>query len=184
MKRYFYINNDLDELETLVKDLESQKIDQGHVRILSNDDAELEKHHLNQVESLFKKDVIRCSMRGFVVGVIVAALILGLTYAFSLVSDYLWIPVIFLAVIALGFCTWEGGLIGIQEPHHEYKKFQKLLEHGKHVLIVDIKPSQEARLTTTVKSYPRVKFAGVIDKSSSLVAGTQTWWNKFIHWAP
>lgn len=184
MKRHFYISNDLDDLENLERDLESQHVSRPQIHILSNSDAELEKHHLNQVESLFKKDVVRSAIRGFLVGLVLAAVILGVTYAFNLVEGYLWIPIFFLAVIALGFCTWEGGLIGIQEPHHEYKRFQKLLEHGKHILIVDTKPEQEALLASVMKSHPRVKSAGTGENVSDLLVGAQKQWSKFIHWAP
>ncbi|AGH46335.1 hypothetical protein C427_4230 [Paraglaciecola psychrophila 170] len=34
----------------------------------------------------------------------------------------------FLAVIVLGFCTWEGGLVGIQIPNYQFKRFQALLK--------------------------------------------------------
>ena len=184
MKRHFYISNDLDDLENLEQDLERQQISRPQIHILSNSDADLEKHHLHQVESLFKKDVVHSTKLGFLVGLVMAALILGVTYLFNLVEGYLWIPVFFLAVIALGFCTWEGGLIGIQEPHHEYKKFQKLLAHGKHVLIVDVKPEQEELLEKTIRTHPRVKSAGTGEDVSDLLVGVQKQWNKFIHWAP
>jgi hypothetical protein len=184
MKRHFYISNDLDDLERLERDLENRDISRPQIHILSNDDAELEKHHLNQVESLLKKDVIHSTLIGAVVGVAVAILVLGTTYILGLVEGYLWIPVIFLAIILLGFCTWEGGLIGIQEPHHEYRKFHKLLEHGKHVLIVDITPAQEETLQQVIRSHPRVKSAGLGGDIPDWVVGMQKQWYKFIRWAP
>lgn len=184
MKRHFYISNNLDDLELLENELQSQGISRPQIHILSNNDAELEKHHLHQVESLFKKDVVHSTKIGFMVGLVVAALVLGTVYVLGLVEGYLWIPVFFLAVILLGFCTWEGGLIGIQEPHHEFKKFQKLLEHGKHLLIVDVSPAQENLLGSIIKSHPRVKAAGLGGNVPDWLIGAQKQWGKFTRWAP
>lgn len=184
MKRHFYISNDLDDLENLEKDLESQEISRPQIHILSNSDAELEKHHLHQVESLLKKDVVYSTKIGFLVGVVAAALVLVTVYALNLVEGYLWVPIFFLAIILLGFCTWEGGLIGIQRPHHDYKKFQKLLEHGKHILIVDVRPEQEDLLQDIIRAHPKVKSAGLGENVTDWVVGVQKQWYKFIHWAP
>ena len=63
-----------------------------------------------------------------------------------------WTPFIFLAVVLLGFCTWEGGLIGIQDPNHNFTRFEQALKDGKHVFFVDLEPGQEAILETVLKS--------------------------------
>lgn len=184
MKRHFYVSNDLDDLEQLEKDLENRDISRPQIHVLSNNDAELEKHHLHQVESLLRKDVVHTTKIGALVGIIVASLILGGNYVFGFAEGYLWIPVIFLAIIMLGFCTWEGGLIGIEQPHHEYKRFQKLLEHGKHLLIVDVPPDQEEILTKTMKEHPHIKAVGLGEDVSDWVIGLQKQWYKFTRWAP
>jgi hypothetical protein len=36
-------------------------------------------------------------------------------------------PFIFLAIIALGFSTWEGGFYGIQSPNFHFSKFEDVL---------------------------------------------------------
>lgn len=184
MKRHFYISNDLDDLESLERQLEAQDFSRPQIHILSNSDAELEKHRLHQVESLFKKDVVRSAVTGSVVGVVAAVLVLGGTYLLVPFESYLWIPMAFLAIIVLGFCTWEGGLIGIQEPHREFKKFQKLLEHGKHVLIVDVAPEQEDLLEQIIRSHPRIKSAGLGQNVPDWLIGARRQWDKFIRWAP
>ncbi|MFU8765343.1 MAG: NAD/FAD-utilizing enzyme, partial [Haliea sp.] len=71
-----------------------------------------------------------------------------------------WVPPIFLAVIVLGFCTWEGGLIGIQEPHSDFKRFTDDLQAGKHVLFVDVSLPQEDILRRIVNDHPGLTAAG------------------------
>ena len=143
MKRHYYISDDLDDLEIVERDLEAAGVSTPQIHVLSEDDAGLDEHHLHKVEAVLKKDVVHGTELGAVVGVIAAAAVLSIAYFSGLTETYTWVPAIFLSVIVLGFCTWEGGLIGIQEPHVDFRRFQEDLKAGKHVLFVDVDPEQE-----------------------------------------
>ncbi len=184
MIRHFYISNDLDDLETLENDLESRNISRAQIHILSNNDAGLEQHHLHQVPSPLKKDIVHTTKIGFLVGLAVSGTILLTAYLIGMAESFYWVPVIFLAIIALGFCTWEGGLIGIHKPHHEYKKFEKVLEHGKHVLIIDAPLDQEDLIKEVLQQHPRVKAAGLGEPVPDWLVGIQKQWYRFVRWAP
>lgn len=184
MRRHFYLSEDLDDLETLEQDLESQGIERPQIHILSNNDAGLEAHHLHQVESIFRKDVVHSTKIGFIVGIFVAAIPLIAAYAIGVAEGYLWIPIVFLSLILLGFCTWEGGLIGIHRPNHHYKKFEQAIRDGKHLLIVDVTPEQETLLSDIVAAHPSLKDAGLGAPTSDWLVGAQKQWGKFIQWAP
>jgi len=184
MRRHFYLSDDLDDLEILERDLESRGIERPQIHILSNNDAGLETHHLHQVESILRKDVVHSTKIGFLVGLIVASLPLLAAYFIGLPEGYFWIPVIFLSIILLGFCTWEGGLIGIHRPNHHYKKFEKAIRDGKHLLIVDVPPEQESLLEEIIVSHPKLKDAGLGEPTPDWVVGAQKQWGKFIRWAP
>lgn len=185
MKRHFYLSDDLDDLERLEDDLESRGIDRAQIHILSNNDAGLEEHHLHQVESLLRQDTIHSAKIGFLVGLVAAAIPLAVAYWIGLSESYLWVPVIFLSVILLGFCTWEGGLIGIQRPNYQYRQFQKALDSGKHVLIVDVKPKeQEALAERIIQDHPSVESAGLGPPVPDWLVGAQTLLSKFFRWAP
>ncbi len=173
MKRHFYISNDLDDLEVLEKDLEDRGISRAQIHILSDNDAELERHHLHPVISFFKKDVVYSSKIGFLFGLGAFFLIIALALLVGVPEPYLWVPVIFLALFLLGFCTWEGGLIGIQKPNHHYRKFEKVLRHGKHVVIVDVAPEEVETLREVMKCHPRVHFAGYGEDIPDWVVGIQ-----------
>lgn len=184
MIRHFYISNDLDDLEALEHDLENSDISRPQIHILSHNDAELEHHHLHQVPSVLRNDMVHTTKIGFGIGVLLAALILGTAYFSGLAETYLWVPVIFLSIIVLGFCTWEAGLIGIQRPHHEFRKFQKVLDEGKHLLIVDVSRDQEHMLEDIIAKHPNAESAGLGEPASGLVVGLQKQWHKFMRWAP
>lgn len=184
MKRHFYLSDDLDDLERLEQDLESRGIDRPQIHILSQNDAGLEAHHLHQVESLLRKDVIHTGKIGFLVGIVAAIIPLAVAYVIGLSESYLWIPVIFLSIILLGFCTWEGGLIGIQRPNHQYQKFQRAIESGRHLLIVDVPPDQEKLLERIIEDHPSIEDMGLGDSVPDWLVGVQKQWDKFIRWAP
>jgi hypothetical protein len=70
------------------------------------------------------------------------------------------VPFFFLAVVLLGFCTWEGGLIGIHRPHHDFARFEQALKEGKHVFFVDLEPNQETILEKALQLHKQLILAG------------------------
>jgi|TARA_B110000211_G_scaffold212248_1_gene251774 hypothetical protein len=65
-----------------------------------------------------------------------------------------------LAIVLLGFFTWSGGLYGIQELHHDFKRFEAELRVGKHVFVVDVDANQEGTLDKVIKAHLGLKSAG------------------------
>jgi hypothetical protein len=97
-----------------------------------------------------------------------------------------WVPFVFLAVVVLGFLTWQGGLFGIQVPNHHYKRFQDDLHAGRHVLFVEVTAEQEAILKSVLNSHPKLKPAGDEHTpiETAVVVGVQNRWKRFLNWAP
>jgi hypothetical protein len=160
MKRHYYISDDLDDLEIVEQQLEAAGLTTPQIHVLSEDDAGVKAHHLNEVEAVLRKDVVHGTELGAVVGVTAAALILFTAWATGIAATITWVPPIFLAVIVLGFCTWEGGLIGIQQPHADFARFQDVLHAGKHVFFVDAYPTQEDILRRVIDKHPKLASAG------------------------
>ena len=178
MKRHYFISDDLDDLETVEQDLERAGVDTPQIHVLSEDDAGLETHHLHKVEAVLKRDVVHGTELGAVIGVVAAAAILLFASFSGLTETYTWVPAIFLAVIVLGFCTWEGGLIGIQEPHTDFKRFQDQLHAGKHVLFVDVPIDQEDILKSVISDHPKLEDAGEGSSTPGWVIGAQRKWSR------
>lgn len=180
MNRHYYISDDLDELETVEHELEAKGISTEQIHVLSENEAAVEQHHLPEVASFMKQDVVHSGEIGAVIGVVLAALLLGIAYGMGWTETAAgWIPFAFLAVIILGFCTWEGGFFGIQEPNAHFRRFKRLLKHGKHVFFVDVEPEQESILDQVVKQHPRLKLAGTGDGTPHWVVAWQQKWHQF-----
>jgi hypothetical protein len=163
MRRYYFISRDLDDLERFEIELERQGIPTEQIRVLSVDDTSVgNRRNLNDVAALMKKDLVHAGSYGLVIGVVVALLVLAVAYLGGWSKTPAgWAPFIFLAIVALGFFTWEGGLWGIQTPNVRFKQFEDELRAGRHVFFVDVSADEDSIVASTAKSYPKVQAAGV-----------------------
>ena len=185
MIRHFYISDSLDDLEDVEQELEEQGIATPQIHVLSQNDADVQQHHLHEVEAVLKKDVVHSMELGAIVGVIAAAIVLIVAYAAGWTESAAgWIPFIFLAIVVLGFCTWEGGLFGIQEPHYQFKQFQDVLKQGRHVFFVDVTEQQEAVLARIVDAHPKLEAAGEAEATPEWVIKWQKNWQGFVKTMP
>jgi hypothetical protein len=162
MLRHYFISDSLDDLEVFEEQLEAAGVSSSQIHVLSRADADVEHHHhLHEVQSFMKNDIVHSTIRGAVVGLCAFVLVLAIAYFAGWTESAVgWMPFIFLAVVMLGFCTWEGGLRGIQEPNHDFARFEQALRDGKHIFFMDLEPQQEAILEEVLKSHPQVELAG------------------------
>jgi|TARA_B110000116_G_C16791969_1_gene564312 hypothetical protein len=184
MKRHFYISDNLAELEIVEQELEESGFSTPQIHVLSDNDAELQGHNLHKVDSVLKKDLVRSGEIGFVVGAVGASIIL-LTVSFTGWADSSsWIPFLFLSVIVFGFCTWEGAFIGMQKPHHDFKRFREVLSKGEHIFIVDVNTQQESKLEQVIALHPQMQLAGMGVATPSWVVLMKNLWRRFINSTP
>ena len=162
MLRHYFISNSLDDLEVFEEQLEAAGVSTAQIHVLSRNDAEVEHHHhLHEVQSFMKNDIVHSTLRGAVIGIFASALVLAVAYFAGWTESAAGaMPFIFLAVVVLGFCTWEGGLLGIQRPNHNFARFEQALNDGKHIFFVDLEPNQEAILEKVLKLHTQVELAG------------------------
>jgi len=162
MLRHYFISDSLDDLEVFEEQLEAAGVSSSQIHVLSRADADVEHHHhLHEVQSFMKNDIVHSTIRGAVVGLCAFVLVLAIAYFAGWTESAVgWMPFIFLAVVMLGFCTWEGGLRGIQEPNHDFARFEQALRDGKHIFFMDLEPQQEPIVEEVLKSHPQVELAG------------------------
>ena len=185
MLRHYFISDDLTDFVKIEYELQQHGIDAPQVHVLSDNDAAIELHRLHEVAPVLKSDVVHATEIGAVIGVIAALVILALAYILGWTETTAgWIPFIFLAVVVLGFCTWEGGFIGIQQPNVNFKRFQELLHQGKHVLFIDIEPEQEVVMKKVLGKHPRLQSAGDGEATPGWVVRSQQFFRRFVKAMP
>ena len=162
MLRHYFVSNSLDDLEVFEQQLEAAGVSTPQIHVLSRNDAEVENHHhLHEVQSFMKQDIVRSTERGAVVGLCAFVLVLAVAYFSGWTETAAgWVPFIFLAVVLLGFSAWMGGFLGIGKTNHNFVRFEQALSEGKHVFFVDLEPRQEAVLEKLLQSHPQVEPAG------------------------
>lgn len=180
MNRHYYISDDLDDLETVESELEANGISTEQIHVLSEKDAEVEHHHLHDVPSFMKQDVVHSGEIGALVGVVLAALVLGGAYLLGWTESAAgWIPFVFLAIVLFGFCTWEGGFFGIQVPNAHFRAFRQKLKEGKHVFFVDVEPNQEPILDQVIQHHPSLRDAGTGAAAPHWIVAWLQRWHQF-----
>ena len=161
MVKHYYVSDDLDELELVEQELESIGINESQIHVLSQSTVDVENHHLHMVDSLHQRDVIHSGEIGAVFGAIGALFIIAVTSLMGWAESAAgWMPFAFLAIIIFGFCTWEGGFIGIQKVNVSHAPFEKALKEGKHILLVDSNKQQKQAVRKVFKAHPRIQPAG------------------------
>ena len=183
MRRFYYISDDLDDLEQIEHELESSGIARPQIYLLSNDDVGLESHDVNRVASFLKTDVVHLGEIGALLGVVIAALILSVAHFSGVAAEVSWVPFIFLAIIGFGFATWEAGFIGMHAPNVHFARFEKALAKGRHVLFVETDQADEQSLKTVVNNHPELERAGIEVTHTWLLIVVLRNWEKFRNWA-
>jgi hypothetical protein len=183
MKRHYFIGDDLNDIAMVEKDLLENGIAAEQIHVLCLNDADAEIRHLHDVQSLMKKDVIHSTEIGALLGLAASALAIAVAHLTGIAAKIGWVPFVFLAIVLLGFLTWEGGLIGIQTPNFHFRRFEKALRAGEHVFFVDAHEEQE-RIVQHIVAHHRMRPAGTGSSSPRWLVRLQANVRRFFEWAP
>ncbi|MEZ0123573.1 MAG: NAD/FAD-utilizing enzyme [Candidatus Reddybacter sp.] len=184
MDRYFFISGDLDDMDRVEKELENAGLTTAQIHVLSKDDEGVARRGLHEVHAFMKTDVVRSGLKGAILGVGAAITVLLFAHYSSAYENIGWLPFIFLSIVLLGFCTWEGGFFGFQVPNAQFKQFEEVLTQGWHVFFVDVNEHQLPVLQGVTDQHRGLKPAGIGSSSPHWVIGWQNNFKKFVHWAP
>lgn len=185
MERQYFVSEDLDELTVIQAQLQELGLSEAQIHVLSENDRDVGQHRLHDVNSLMKRDVLHSWQIGAIVGFFVAMLVLLSAYFTGATqSSAGWIPFLFLAVVAFGFCVWEGGLFGLRKPNVHFQRFQSELDQGKHVFFVEIDESHEAALKSVLSKHPNLHPLGSGQATPLWVIGWKNKWRNFVETMP
>jgi hypothetical protein len=184
MKRHYFIGDDLNVVAAVERALIAKGIAAEQIHVLSLNDADAEQRNLHDVQSLMKKDVIHSAEIGALIGLAASIAAIAIAHLTGLAAKVGWVPFVFLAIVLLGFFTWEGGLIGIQLPNSRFRRFEKALRAGEHVFFVDVDSAQEPHVEQVLGAHPQLRPAGTGSSSPRWLVGLQQNARRFSQWAP
>lgn len=184
MKRFYYVTDDLDDLAQVEQELEGAGIAKQQVHVISRDEAGMDRRKLHKVQDFMRRDVVRSGLMGAAAGVACASLILIAAYATDVTETIGWAPFILFALVALGFCTWEGGLFGLHRPHHELKRVESKIRKGQHVLFVDMEPQDVQVMRQVQARHAKLQPMGEGAATPEWVIRAQQKWHQFFQAMP
>jgi hypothetical protein len=185
MERHYFISDDLDDLASLENELQARGILASQIHVLSENDGEVERRHLHDVNSLMKRDVVRSWGVGAAVGLAIGLLVLVLAHVSGATQTVAgWMPFIFLALVLAGFCTWEAGLFGLRKPNVHFRRFEEDLKAGKHIFFVEVSSEQEAIARDVIDQHPKLLAVGSAKSTPEWFISCQQKWRTFVDVMP
>ncbi|GAA4899478.1 hypothetical protein [Ferrimonas pelagia] len=179
MVRHYYLSNSLWELELIERQLERSGLSPAQIHVLSQKPSLAARFRLLPLSEFWLYDLPHYLWRGLALGLLLAiAVLIGVAYAGWPEAIGSWLPFGMLALMVLGFCTWEGGLIGLQSPHHALGRFHKDIERGQHLLLIDVEPQQVAALLSIMAQHPMLSEQGTSEGAWPTTVRIQHWWVK------
>lgn len=160
MKRLFYLVDSIDSLEAISSDLHERGITDWRFHIVSKDEAGLYTHRLHSASVLDRTDLPRFVERGMIIGALFA---LFFVVPLALWGELGWPTAAFVAIGAFAIIAggWLGGFGGISTPNYRIRKFQRDIEAGRHLVMVDVPKADLAEMKKLMASnHPEAELQG------------------------
>jgi len=160
MKRLYFLTNNMRSLTHFSDLVHRVGIRDNHFHVASNNDAALATNRIHPIPSLFKSDLIHSGERGALIGLLLAAALILAANISGFVDIIGAAGLTAMAFILFMFCTWEGGMWGIQHANYKIARFKDDIDNGKHLVMVDIAPDQITPLCNAARKIPYLQLAG------------------------
>jgi len=157
MKHAYYLSEDLNELEQVHDELIETGLRDTHIHVFSDDEANVEMHHMRNVNPFLKTNVLKALCIGVGIGLFMGALMMSVPFVFGFSASIGSIPFTLGGLFLLGFATWEGGLLGLQKAHPKFLKVLNRVHKGNHLLIVDYKEEKAIQVHRVKREHPALE---------------------------
>ena len=159
MKRIYFLVPDIETTHKIVDELRSEGIKDRHLHVLAKRDTPLED--MPEASELQKTDFIPAMERGAALGAttgLIAGLV-GLRFAgFAIAGG----PVLGILFFGATIGTIMSGLAGLQVGNSKVKQYEKAIEKGELLVMVDIDKKRIDEISKViVKHHPNAEFEGI-----------------------
>lgn len=160
-KRIFWLLPDLTSARRTMDDLLLARVENRHIHFVARDGADMTGLH---EANLFQtSDIVHAAEMGLMVGGGVGVVAGVVVAMFPIVSDTpQWGLVGVLAVLGAVFGAWAASMIGSSAPNSRLRAFEKDIEAGKILLMVDVPRGRIEEVETLLRNaHPEASFAGM-----------------------
>jgi hypothetical protein len=154
MKRLYFLTPNLDSTATIADDLKKHGVEDSHIHVMGRDHAGFESAHLHEAGILQSTDFLHAAKTGAAYG--------GATGLIAGVAALAFPPaglalgggtLIGLGLLGAGFGAWASSMIGISIPDAGVEKWQKELDNGQTLMLVDVPVPLELEITGLVRHH-------------------------------
>jgi hypothetical protein len=160
-RRLYFVLPDVASATQTANDLLLARIEYRHMHFLGRRDMSL--GDLHEASYLQKSDLRHALAVGVGLGVVMGMLV-GVYLKLNPMGGYTFdVGTVILATIGGGlFGAWGATLVGVSTPNSELKQFEKDIEAGKILLMVDVPVSRVVEIEQLIaKRHPEVVDRGV-----------------------
>jgi len=159
MKRIYFLVPDIETTHKIVDELRSEGIEDRHMHVLAKRNTPLQD--LPEASEFQKTDFIPAVERGAALGATTGLLagLIGLRFAgFTIAGG----PVLGILFYGATIGAMMSGLAGLQVGNSKVKQYEKAIEKGELLLMVDVPKEQIDTLSKIViKHHPNAVFEGI-----------------------
>lgn len=162
MRRLYFLVPNVDSASTIVNELLLARIEERRIHIAARDHHQLHEANLPESNLLQDSDFIPAVEKGLAVGGgtgILAGLV-AMTFppAGLIVGGG---AVLGLGLLGAGFGAWTSSMIGINVENTQLKDFEKALDDGQLLLMVDVAKNRVEEITDLVRlHHPEAQVSG------------------------
>ena len=151
-RRLYFMLPDIKTAEIIEKELLLAHIDDRHMHFLATCDASLGTLH--KANLLQRTDLLHGMFIGLVVGGLTGAAIGYLLYVYPEFGASLGLGLVLgLAVAGAVFGIWASGMIAISTPNSRLKAFQKAIDQGQILLMIDVPKERVAAIMQLINAH-------------------------------
>jgi hypothetical protein len=160
-RRLYFLLPNIDLVKRMVDELLLARIDEGHIHVLAKEGTPLE--NLPEANLLQKTDFVPAVERGLAVG--------GATGVLAGLGALTFPPaglvlgggaILGIALAGAGVGAWAAGMIGASIPNSHLKEFEKAIEQGWLLMMVDVPKNRVDSVTEMIKNYhPEADMYGI-----------------------
>lgn len=154
MNRLYCVAPSLDSTSKISEELNQLGTTESHIHVVTSDHKGLKRAHLLEAGLIQTTDLKKSLERGILYGAIVGLLAGLFVMAFPPggIELALWSVLVFgVGGAALG--AWSSSMIGISIPDEGVEKFEKAVESGQFLMIVDIPKEKEAKVAEIIRRH-------------------------------
>ncbi|MFC3107975.1 DUF1269 domain-containing protein [Undibacterium arcticum] len=160
-RRLYYMLPDVDSARALFDKLLLARIEERHMRFWSRDGKLPDD--MPEANFMHKTDLVHGTEMGLLIGACAGLIGGSLLVLFPLEGLHLQ-NVVILAAALVGaiFGAWASGMVAAAIPNSRMKNFQKGIEAGQVLLIIDVPYSKVEKVEQLIQErHPEASFAGV-----------------------